>query len=101
MEQNPESSINNHTCGGETNHILPSPKKTYKTKKQQKKTQNTKTKKHTRNTIVTNIKQSKSLNLLHVNAADMNNKAEDLKIKIKYFDSSIVSIQETHYRKKR
>ena len=30
----------------------------------------------------------------------MKNKAEDLKNRIKYFDSSIVSIQETHFRKK-
>ena len=45
-------------------------------------------------------KLNKCLNLLHINAADMNNKAEDLKNKIEYFKSSIVSIQETHYRKK-
>ena len=30
----------------------------------------------------------------------MHNKAEDLKNKIEYFKSSIVSIQETHFRKK-
>ena len=40
------------------------------------------------------------LKMLHVNAADMKNKAEDLKNKIKYFASSIVSVQETHYRTK-
>ena len=100
MEQPPESSINNNNSDGESDTIPPSPKKIYKTQKQQKNTQNTKPQKYIHKPIVLHKQQSKSLNLLHVNAADMKNKAEDLKNKIKYFDSSIVSIQETHFRKK-
>lgn len=35
-----------------------------------------------------------------MNAADLKYKMEDLKNKMKYFNSHIVSVQETHFRKK-
>ena len=45
-------------------------------------------------------KQNSRINLLHINAAGLKYKVEDLKNKIKYFESTIVSVQETHFRKK-
>ena len=45
-------------------------------------------------------KQNTQIKLLHLNAAGLKHKTEDLKNKIKYFGSSIISIQETHHRKK-
>ena len=59
-----------------------------------------------RNKIIKPNKNSKTttenatIKLLHVNAAGLKHKSEDLKNKVKYFQSSIVSVQETHYRKK-
>ena len=40
------------------------------------------------------------LSVLSTNAADLNHKSKDLKNKVKYFDSSIFTVQETHYRKR-
>ena len=55
--------------------------------------------KHQKHAITSNIRKEK-LNLLHVNAADFIYKMKDLKNKMKYFNSHIVSLQETHFRKK-
>ena len=38
--------------------------------------------------------------MLHTNAADLKHKSEDLKNKLKYFETKIFSINETHFRKK-
>ena len=85
---------------------LSTPKKIIKKQKSQKNSKNIKT---TKNSIIGNSKesvklkstvQSRQLRLLHVNAADMKHKATDLKNKIKYFGSSIISVQETHFRSK-
>ena len=38
--------------------------------------------------------------MLSTNAADLYHKSEDLKNKVRYFESSIFAIQETHFRKK-
>ena len=46
-----------------------------------------------------NVKEQ-HLNILSTNAAGLINKAEDLKNKIKLFNSGIFAIQETHFRKK-
>ena len=40
------------------------------------------------------------LNILSTNARDMRYKESDLKDKVKFFNSSIFSVQETHYRQK-
>ena len=41
-----------------------------------------------------------SLNILSTNASDMRYKESDLKDKVKFFNSSIFAIQETHYKRK-
>ena len=61
------------------------------------KTIKTKTKSSTVKTV--NVSEQ-YLNILSTNAADLKQKAEDLKNKIKYFESSIFAVQETHFRKK-
>ena len=72
----------------------------YKTKK------NSKNKNSHKNSDTSNYlpkhkrKAHMMLKMLHVNAADMKNKAEDLKNKIKFLGSLIVSVQETHYKTK-
>ena len=38
--------------------------------------------------------------MLSTNAADLYHKSEDLKNKVRYFESGIFAIQETHFRKK-
>ena len=56
--------------------------------------------------VFRNIKQSTkhmkqtSVNMLTVNAAGLKHKASDLKDKIKYFNSTIFSVQETHFATK-
>ena len=61
--------------------------KQYKTYKPNK---NSKTHKHT----------NKNINILSTNAAGLKFKTSDLKNKIRYLDSSIFSVQETHFSKK-
>ena len=48
----------------------------------------------------TNKKQFKQIHLLHTNAADLKHKSEDLKNKLKYFETKIFSVNETHFKKK-
>ena len=57
---------------------------------------NDKSKKQTK----TKKKQFEKIHLLHTNAADLKHKSEDLKNKIKYFETKIFSLNETHYKKK-
>ena len=45
------------------------------------------------------VKQA-SVSLLTTNAAGLRYKDSDLKNKVKYFDSAIFTVQETHYAKK-
>ena len=40
------------------------------------------------------------MNILSTNACDLKNKAEDLKNKVRYFNSAVFSVQETHFGKK-
>ena len=98
-EPPPGTTLNNSENGGGTSS-LPSPtKNTHKTKKPKKihKTLKPKTKCNTVKRV--NVKEQ-YLNLLSTNSADLKHKAEDLKSKLKYFNSSIFSVQETHFRKK-
>ena len=75
------------------------PPPTKNTSKTQKSNKNSKT---TKSQIKeTKTSKNKHLNLLHVNAAGLNHKAGDLKNKIRYLNSSIISVQETQFRKKR
>ena len=78
--------------GGEKS---PPTKKRNKIPKPNKNMKNTKPNKNSKTT-----KQNTQIKLLHLNAAGLKHKTEDLKNKIKYFGSSIISIQETHHRKK-
>ena len=48
---------------------------------------------------VVNIKEM-CINILSTNADGLKHKSEDLKDKVKYFETSIFAIQETHYLKK-
>ena len=66
------------------------PKKIYKTPKPKTKS----------STVKTISVKEQYLNLLSTNSADLKHKAEDLKNKLKYFNSSIFAVQETHFRKK-
>ena len=69
---------NSKICGGTT--FLPS--QTKKTKKLQKNHKNHKTRKTPKNSKTT--KQNTQIKLLHLNAAGLKQKTEDLKNKIKY-----------------
>ena len=40
------------------------------------------------------------LSILSTNACDLKHKAEDLKNKVRYFNSGVFAVQETHFRKK-
>ena len=71
------------------------PKKLIKSKNRKKNIQNRKSQNNSKAT-----KENSLIKLFHVNAAGLKHKAEDLKNKIKYFGSSIISVQETHHRKK-
>ena len=64
--------------------------KTQKKYKIQKPHKNRKTKKHT----------NYNINILSTNAAGLKHKSKDLTNKLKYFQSSIFSIQETHFPSK-
>ena len=73
---------------------MPSPKKKSINKKSNKNS------KHTKSIIKTVKVNNQYLSVLSTNAADLNHKSEDLKNKVRFFESSIFAVQETHYRKK-
>ena len=98
-EPPPATTLKNQENGDGTSSFPSPPKKSNKTCKSKKicKTIKTKTKSSTVKTV--NVREQ-YLNILSTNAADLKQKAEDLKNKIKYFESSIFAVQETHFRKK-
>ena len=75
-------------------------KKSYKKHKPHKNSKNITTPKNSTNYKETpQPKYISTIKLLHINAAGLKYKVEDLKNKIKYHESTIISIQETHFRK--
>ena len=63
------------------------------------KTKNLKRKFTTNQRKTVNLKEA-SINILSTNADGLKHKAEDLKNKVRYFDSAIFAVQETHFRRK-
>ena len=72
------------------------PKKVIKHLNKIKNCKTTKTKIKSSTVKTVNVKEQ-YLNILSTNAADLKHKAEDLKNKVKYFNSSIFAVQETHF----
>ena len=68
--------------------------------KKQYKIPNTKKSTKPRNPNKNSTQTNTDVNILSSNAAGLRHKCSDLKNKIKYFKSTIFSLQETHYRKK-
>ena len=74
-----------------------------KERKKYKKSEKTnKTKPKFKTKKITNVqnKQNDQIHLLHTNAADLKHKSEDLKNKLKFFETKIFSVNETHFKKK-
>ena len=53
--------------------------------------------KHVKKTVKVN---EQYMSILSTNACDLKSKAKDLKNKVRYFNSAVFSVQETHFRKK-
>ena len=68
--------------------------------KAHRKNQNSKIHKSNVPSKTVKLSEKKTINILNTNANGLKHKSEDLKNKVKYLNSSIFAVQETHFGKK-
>ena len=101
MESPSKSTLKTPENGDGTSSLPPPTKNISKINKPNKNSKIDKSKELNQYITKTVKVKEKFLNITSTNAADLKHKSKDLKNKIKFFNSGIFAVQETHYRKKR